>query len=227
METLSAPVAALHIGSRKSIQSEDKQCRHDRSLVPDCRMVPAINVHFPPDSDGWDSDVFLTMPDTRDPPLSHEIPALERWKRDVIEAIKRSEQMSWMVLSSALALSHEVGILDKKAAFSGKSLSVSQAVKSDAETCTEHLKIRRGKLPKLLCCFINLMTSRLGCTSFMCPAYTVTLLEVDKALNTDHDQHWQSFMSCGVELTQLTKSIRDTLFPLMTADDDERFQNCL
>ncbi|OKL55577.1 hypothetical protein UA08_09152 [Talaromyces atroroseus] len=213
-------------GQEKATKAKTRNVGTIEALLLIVEWYP-LSVHFTLDSDGWDSDLLLTMPDTRDPPLSHEIPALERWKRDVIEPTKRSEQMSWMVLSSALALSHEVGIFDRKASSSGKNMGVSEAAKPDAEAHTEHLKIRRERLPKLLYCFINLMSSRLGCTSFMCPVSAVTLLEVDKALGTDHDPQWQSFMNCWVELTQLTKSITDTLFPLMTADDDEKFHNCL
>lgn len=216
----------LILGQEKASKAKTRNVGTIEALLLIVDWYP-LSVHFPPDSDGWDSDVLLTMPDTRDPPLNHEIPALERWKRDVIEPTKRSEQMSWMVLSCALALAHEVGIFDKKSALSGKSSGLFDNVKPDAKTYTEHLKIRRERLPKLLYCFINLMPSRLGCTSFMCPVSTGALLEVDNVLSTDHNEQWQSFMNCWVELTKLTKSITDTLFPLMTADDDEKFQNCL
>jgi hypothetical protein len=221
----------LMLGQEKASKAKIRNVGTVEALLLLVEWYP-LSVHFPPDNDGWDSDVLLTMPDTRDPPLVAEIPASERWKRDIIEPTKRSEQMSWMVLSSALALSHELGIFDDtKTASPRQYLSssniIAEGAESDAKAYTEHLKIRQRRLPMLLFCFINLMSSRLGCTSFMSPFPSSTPLELDEALGGSHDPEWQLFMGRWTKLTKLIKSTTDTLFPLMTAENEEEFQNCL
>ncbi|KAK9853251.1 hypothetical protein MYU51_007083 [Penicillium brevicompactum] len=67
-------------------------------------------LQFPPETDGWDSDFIMTSPDIRDPPSTEDIPVSSRWREDVVEPTKRFERMSWMVLNSALALAHELGV---------------------------------------------------------------------------------------------------------------------
>jgi hypothetical protein len=69
----------LILGQEKASKAKTRNVGTIEALLLIVEWYP-LSVHFPPDSDGWDSDVLLTMPDTRDPPLSHEIPALERWK---------------------------------------------------------------------------------------------------------------------------------------------------
>ena len=70
------------------------------------------SLQFPPETDGWDSDYIMTNLDARDPPPPEELPVSSRWREDVVEPTKRFERMSWMVLSSALALAHELGAFD-------------------------------------------------------------------------------------------------------------------
>ena len=54
------------------------------------------------------------------------------------------------------------------------------------------------------------------------------LFETDNEVLDDiHDPEWQSFMDRWTELTKLTRGVTDTLFPLMTAENEEAFQNCL
>lgn len=222
----------LILGQEKASKAKIRNFGTVEALLLLVEWYP-LSVHFPPDNDGWDSDVLLTMPDTRDPPLADEIPASERWKRDIIEPTKRSEQMSWMVLSSALALSHELGVFDDKKTtlprqyLNSSASNVAEGNQSDAKAYTEHLKIRRGRLPKLLFCFINLMSSRLGCTSFMSPFPSGAPLETNETLSGSHDPEWQLFMDRWTELTKLIKSATDTLFPLMTAENEDEFQSCL
>lgn len=221
----------LMLGQEKASKAKIRNVGTVEALLLLVEWYP-LSVHFPPDNDGWDSDVLLTMPDTRDPPLVAEISASERWKRDIIEPTKRSEQMSWMVLSSALALSHELGIFDDKANSRRHYLSssgrfIAEGSQSDAKAYTEHLRIRQRRLPKLLFCFINLMSSRLGCTSFMSPFPGGTPFEAEETISGRHDMEWQLFMDRWMELIKLIKSATDTLFPLMTSENENEFQNCL
>ncbi|KAH3117710.1 hypothetical protein KXV82_007012 [Aspergillus fumigatus] len=68
-------------------------------------------LHFPPENDGWDSDLMLTAPSERDPPpVTEESPMQDRWREDVVEPTRRSDRMAWMLVSSALALAHELGV---------------------------------------------------------------------------------------------------------------------
>ncbi|KAL6237268.1 hypothetical protein BDW75DRAFT_89687 [Aspergillus navahoensis] len=70
--------------------------------------------HFPVKADGWGSDWVLTTITMRDPPLTaHECPMQDRWKEDVVEPTRRSDRMSWMLVSSALALAHELDPRDQ------------------------------------------------------------------------------------------------------------------
>ncbi|OQD90649.1 hypothetical protein PENANT_c001G06256 [Penicillium antarcticum] len=94
-------------------------------------------LQFPPETDGWDSDFLMTNPDIRDPPnLNGEIPVSSRWREDVVEPTKRFERMSWMVLNSALALAHELGVFDSSARLARQD----DLVGLDAERYLEHLQ---------------------------------------------------------------------------------------
>ncbi|KAJ5678949.1 hypothetical protein N7462_007193 [Penicillium macrosclerotiorum] len=169
-------------------------------------------LQFPPETDGWDSDFIMTNLDGRDPPLPmEEIPVSDSWKQHVVEPTKRFERMSWMVLSCALALAHELGVFDSNSHIP----LPNDLVGADAENYLEHLELRRQRLPNLLFVFINALSSRIGCTSLM-PSDTVLPLPDISLLRRDRkSREWLAFMKSWTELTKLTTSIMNTLFPLM------------
>lgn len=168
-------------------------------------------LQFPPEADGWDSDFIMTTPDIRDPPsLTADIPVSSRWREDVVEPTKRFERMSWMVLNSALALAHELGVFDSSARLPKQD----DLVGLDAERYMEYLEVRRQRLPSLLFTFINSLSSRLGCTSPMPSEVGISMPETRTSLQSI-DRDWLFFMSAWIELMKLTSSITDTLFPLM------------
>ena len=168
-------------------------------------------LQFPPETDGWDSDFLMTIPDVRDPPsLNEDIPVSSRWREDVVEPTKRFERMSWMVLNSALALAHELGVFDSTARLARQD----DLVGLDAERYLEYLEVRRQRLPSLLFTFINALSSRIGCTSPMPSDVGISMPETRTSLQSI-DRDWLLFMNAWIELMKLTSSVTDTLFPLM------------
>ncbi|CAI7568969.1 unnamed protein product [Penicillium bialowiezense] len=172
-------------------------------------------LQFPPETDGWDSDFIMTSPDIRDPPATEDIPVSSRWREDVVEPTKRFERMSWMVLNSALALAHELGVFS----CSTRLARQDDLVGLDAERYLEYLEVRRRRLPSLLFTFINSLSSRLGCTSPMPSEVGISMPETRTSL-LSVDRDWLLFMSAWTELMKLTSSVTDTLFPLMNVSSD-------
>jgi hypothetical protein len=168
-------------------------------------------LQFPPEADGWDSDFLLTNPDVRDPPsLNEDIPVSSRWREDVVEPTKRFERMSWMVLNSALALAHELGVFDSSARIPKQD----DLVGLDAERYLEYIEVRRQRLPSLLFTSINALSSRIGCTSPVPSDVGISMPETRTSLQSI-DRDWLLFMNAWIELMKLTNSVTDTLFPLM------------
>lgn len=168
-------------------------------------------LQFPPEADGWDSDFLMTNPDIRDPPsLNGDIPVSSRWREDVVEPTKRFERMSWMVLNSALALAHELGVFDSSARLARQD----DLVGIDAERYLEYLEVRRQRLPSLLFTSINALSSRIGCTSPVPSDVGISMPETRTSLQSI-DRDWLLFMNAWIELMKLTSSVTDTLFPLM------------
>lgn len=170
-------------------------------------------LQYPPEADGWDSDFIMSNSDARDPPVpSDEIPVSDRWREDVVEPTKRFERMSWMVLSSALALAHELGVFD-----SGKRIQQpDDLVRMDAEVYLDHLELRRQRLPSLLFVCINALSNRIGCTSPMPLDTVIPRIDSNLIRRQSDGQDWLSFMNSWIELTKLTSSSMATLSPLMS-----------
>ncbi|KAF7128458.1 hypothetical protein CNMCM5793_003188 [Aspergillus hiratsukae] len=127
-------------------------------------------LHFPPENDGWDSDLMLTAPSERDPPpVTEESPMQDRWREDVVEPTRRSDRMSWMLVSSALALAHELGVFAAR-------------VRSD-------LANTRNVGPDV------------------------------KAELSGVDSEWARLMTSWVELTELTRTLRETFFADLSPRD--------
>jgi hypothetical protein len=201
----------LTLGQEKISKAKTRNIGSIEALLLMSEWFPR-HLQFPPETDGWDSDFIMTNLDARDPPLPvEEIPVSDTWKQDVVEPTKRFEHMSWMVLSLALALAHELGAFDPNA----RVLKAGDLLGFDAEMYLQHLELRRQRLPNLLFVFINALSSRLGCTSPMPSDVGLmtpdpALLQLDKRGN-----EWLSFMKSWRELSKLTSSIMQTLFPLM------------
>lgn len=156
-------------------------------------------LHFPPETDGWDSDLIMTTPDLRDPPgMDDELPMSERWKEDVVEPSKRLDRMSWMLVNTAVGLAHELGVFAPQCLQGGRIQN--EMVSPDAEAYLSHLEQRSLRLPVLLFLFTDLLASRIGCTSSM-PT------DLDNISYCDKDADWVRFMESWTRLTKLARSI--------------------
>ncbi|PWY78263.1 C6 transcription factor [Aspergillus heteromorphus CBS 117.55] len=161
------------------------------------------SLHFPPESDGWDSDLVLAPE-----PQESESSSAGRWVEDMIEPAKRSDQMSWMLLGSALSLAHELGIFeldDKKCDYS----SVYEGFISD-----DQIRLRRQRVQRLLYVYINQLAWRIGCVSLMPQSlnHAIAGRQTSRASNEPVDE-WLAFMDSWMDLTKLAKSVTDMFFP--------------
>lgn len=154
---------------------------------------------------------MYTTPNDRDPPaVTEEMPIQERWEQDVIEPTRRSDRMSWMLVSSALALAHELGVFDSRE-------QPSFPNGPDVGTYMKHLEFRRQRLPALLFVVSSLLASRIGCPPIMSDKY--------KPENLDNillvDPQWTNFMASWVYLTGFVRIIGEK-FLLEARDSDHR-----
>lgn len=155
-------------------------------------------IHFPPATDGWDSDLLLSIQDQRDDPYSNQadLPGT-RWMADIVEPARMSDRMSWMLLGCAQSLAHELGLYD----FSNSGYQPTSQLQPPIQ------RSRRLRVAKLLFIFTEQLSSRLGCTSLV-PSTLGRALREHPSDTPD-----SAFMSAWVELTNLLRTIRDVLFP--------------
>lgn len=151
-------------------------------------------LHFPPETDGWDSDLMYTTLCTRDPPAATEkIQMQDRWKQDVIEPTRRSDRISRMLVSSALALAHKLEVFDSRGQYSN--IASSHISGPGVESYVQHLEFRRQRVPALLFVVSNLLASRIGCPSIIPQKYKPASLD-GLLLN---DPQWTNFMASWVD----------------------------
>lgn len=171
------------------------------------------SLHFPPDSDGWDSDLMIPdAPNVIDDRESTATPdsASSRWLEDVIEPARRSDRMSWMLLGSGLTLAHELGVFDTD---DSRTRSLISSPELDGQSHESGINFRRHRIRQLLYVFINQLASRLGCMSLMPQSLNHAVLAPLTSQNPNQGDEWQSFMLSWIELTKLAKSVTDMFFP--------------
>ncbi|KAL4748936.1 hypothetical protein BDW72DRAFT_205166 [Aspergillus terricola var. indicus] len=189
-------ILRIMLGQEKLSKAKTRHISTIEALLLLSEWYP-LALHFPLEADGWDSDWMLTTFTLRDPPpTAKECPMQDRWKEDVVEPTKRSDRMSWMLVSSALALAHELGVFNPR---DQMTMSKPQGAIAgpDVENYLQDLELRRQRLPSLL----------IGCTSIM-PDHSRQPLE---SLMTV-DPEWAKFMTSWVNLAGLTRTLRDTFF---------------
>ncbi|KAL4892396.1 hypothetical protein BDV59DRAFT_40733 [Aspergillus ambiguus] len=236
-------ILRIMLGQEKLSKAKTRHIGSIEALLLLAEWYPRA-LHFPPENDGWDSDLILTVPDKRDPPATSEetVTLKDRWREDVIEPTRRTDRMAWMVLSSALALSHELDVFRPKpesmyqskdeGTMPSSSKSNTQSQNSNANSTTvlgpgldvdiylKHLERRRRRLPPLLLVYVNLLAARIGCTS---PMATILPPEVwERLIDSAEDLEWVRFMASWVELTRLAKGIADQYFPLVSMSAEQR-----
>lgn len=163
-------------------------------------------LHFPPESDGWDSDLILSAVVDRDMSTTEDTSTpSSRWIEDVIEPARRSDRMSWMLLGCALTLAHELAVfeVDRDEVPSNSSASVDDI---------SPIRVRKQRIRRLLYVFINQHASRLGCMSLMPQDLNHSVVAGLQTCEGPEDE-WQTFTKSWVELTRLTTSVSDMLFP--------------
>ncbi|GAB1203039.1 hypothetical protein APSETT445_001665 [Aspergillus pseudonomiae] len=133
-------VMRLMFGQEKSSQSKVRNIGTIEALMLMSEWHPR-SLHFPPESDGWDFDLTSVPPD---PQELEDSSSTNRWLEDMIEPARRSDQMSWMLLGSALSLAHELGIfeLDEK--------KLGYASGYEGFISGEQIKLRRQRVQRLL-----------------------------------------------------------------------------
>ncbi|KKK19347.1 putative C6 transcription factor [Aspergillus ochraceoroseus] len=166
-----------------------------------------LSLHFPPENDGWDSDLVSKPLEPRD----DDNLSSNRWLEDMIEPARRSDQMSWMLLGAALSLAHELGIFEvddeKWNCLTGY----------EGFTSGDQIKLRRQRVQRLLYVYINQLAWRIGCVSLMPQSLNHTILNRQTARNLKQSgDEWLAFMDSWMDLTKLAKSVTDMFFPSVT-----------
>ncbi|KAI2934468.1 hypothetical protein CBS147320_1044 [Aspergillus niger] len=186
------------LGQEKISKAKTRTLGTIEALLLLCEWYPK-SLHFPPESDGWDSDLILTNPDVRDPQLDseHEPSVSVQWQQEVIEPTKRLERMSWMILSAAVALAHELGVFKDNSTLA---LAENQN-RSDSRIYLENLELRRQRLPCLLLIFSNIASTRIGCDSL------ISLGSSSPSSLLTADAKWWTPMELWVCLMHIFRSI--------------------
>lgn len=166
------------------------------------------SLHFPPEVDGWDCDL-MTGNSENPSRTDSEDTSSNRWLEDMIEPAKRSDQMSWMLLGSALSLAHELGIFETE----GKELKTPSPGRK-LPVSTDQMQFRRQRVQRLLYVYINQLSWRIGCVSLMPQSLNRAILggQITRRSSRSGDK-WLTFMDSWMDLTKLAKSVADTFFP--------------
>jgi hypothetical protein len=114
--------------------------------------------------------------------------------------------MSWMLLGSAFSLAHELGIFEPEERDSEPSKHPNPAV-------VTHNRIRRQRVQQLLYVYINQLASRIGCMSLMPQNLNRAISKIHGPNLAETKTEWTTFMDSWMDLTKLTRSVNDMLFP--------------
>lgn len=166
-------------------------------------------LQVPPVSDGWDSDMIMTLPDARDQNgAAVDNPTRDRWLEDVIQPAQRSDRMSRTVLGMAMSLANELGVFDQH----------EDAVPENSSQYDIRQYHRRRALAKLLFLYQEQLSSRLGCKSLMPESVTHGIMSssTSNLSFSKHGEDWNAFIIAWTELTKTVRSISDVLFPSQT-----------
>ncbi|KAI9371611.1 hypothetical protein BJX61DRAFT_543489 [Aspergillus egyptiacus] len=196
-------VTRLMFGQERALNSKLRRIGTIEALLLMSEWHPR-SLHFPPESDGWDTDLILKAPQPRDEDSSPR----NRFLEDMTEPARRSDQMSWMLLGAALSLSHELGIFEVDDEKRNWASAYEGLIPSD------QIKLRRQRVQRLLYVYINQLAWRIGCVSLMPQSLNHAILsrQTSRDLKKSGDQ-WLAFMDSWIDLTKLAKSVTDMFFP--------------
>ncbi|RHZ54625.1 putative C6 transcription factor [Aspergillus thermomutatus] len=166
------------------------------------------SLHFPPESDGWDSDLVTIDLETTECGDEGETSSVKRWAKDMSEPAKRSDQMSWMLLGSALSLAHELGI------YGTGDKARDAFVAYERFMTKDQMRLRRQRAQRLLYVYINQLAWRIGCVSLMPQGLSHSILNRQTSRElSQYGEEWLTFMDSWMDLTKLAKSVTDMFFP--------------
>ncbi|KAJ5316901.1 hypothetical protein N7508_001409 [Penicillium antarcticum] len=189
----------LIFGQEKATKSKIRSLGTVEALLLMSEWHPR-SLHFPPDTDGWDDDLIPPAPVTHE---QNDQPA-NRWLEDMIEPARRSDQMSWMLLGSALSLAHELGIFETEESSSP----------AEEPEWRDQMTLRWQRVQRLLYVYINQLAWRIGCMSPIPQSLNHAILGGRKPQGLSQPgSTWLTFMDSWIELTKLAKSVTDMFFP--------------
>lgn len=163
------------------------------------------SIHFPPEGYGWDSDLTVPCPHHTDDSKDDSNPS-DMWLEEVVEPVRRSDNMSWMLLGLALSLAQRVGIFDSQDGWNNH-----PSCNEDPEKIA--MLIRRGvRIQGLLHVYIDQLASRLGCTSLVPESLTFAVANQTGAALSDSECQWDAFICAWMGLTKLLKSTSHAFF---------------
>ncbi|OQV08327.1 Fungal Zn2-Cys6 binuclear cluster domain-containing protein [Cladophialophora immunda] len=122
------------------------------------------------------------------------------WHEGLSEPVRKSNRMSWMLVSSALALAHEIGLFNERS---------SESAPSRQPEFVE----RYERLKRLFFVFINNVTSRLGCQTPKTPLFHTLILSVLDYTKWTDNAVWSDWMGSWIDLTRIVRSSSEILFP--------------
>lgn len=155
------------------------------------------SLHFPSESDGWDSDLIPSVSDVDENEPSTPGGPSNKWLEDVVEPARRSDRMSWMLLGCALSLAHELDVFDDD-----RDLN---------EPIDESTSVRTSRVKRLLFVFVNQLASRLGKLSMLPQNLTYAVINEPRSRQSGND-YWDTFMCAWTDLTKLNKSLSEQAF---------------
>lgn len=198
-------IMMIQLGQEKTTRNKTRTIGAIEALLLIAEWHPR-SLHFPTGSDGWNGELVGIPFDATNGEGDGSEPS-SRWLEDVVEPAKRSDRMSWMLLGSALALAHELGIFEESGNFD-------KAQEATNPTPAEVMSLRCIRARKLLYVFIEQLSFRLGCTSMIPQSLNHVLLAKPPPLPVSgYGEIWLVHMTAWVELTKISKSVSDTLFP--------------
>lgn len=200
-------ITRLIFGQDKSTSSKIRGIGTIEALLLMSEWHPR-SLHFPPEVDGWDCDLMTGTTESRANIDEEDTLSANRWLEDMIEPARRSDQMSWMLLGSALSLAHELGI------FEVGDKEPDPLSESEGLMPSDQMKFRRQRVQRLLYVYINQLAWRIGCISLMPQSLNHAIIggQATRELSRSGDG-WFTFMDSWMDLTKLAKSVTDTFFP--------------
>lgn len=180
----------LMLGQEKTSSAKIRSIGTVEALILISEWQPRA-LHFPPDTDGWDS-AFVPDSWTRQDRVGRGgETAFVRWREDVFEPAKRADRMSWMLLGAATSLLCE--------------LSTDSVLFSSARfLCTR----------RLLCIHVSQLSTRLGCASLL-PSHLADELSTTLIPGLDtvvEKPAWISLVALWTELVTFEKAASAMLF---------------